>query len=91
VFVNYGTDSDLEQLRELNVLLTGTIAVARAGRIHTANKAANVAEAGAKGLVIFPDPEDVAPRQVCILVWQRAQKYEVSIDNRLKNAHSERK
>ena len=61
MYVNYGRIEDVQRLRELNVDLTGKIAISRYGRIFRGNKVKNCQDAGAIGVIMFSDPADVAP------------------------------
>ena len=60
VYVNYAREADFLKLRELNVQVQGRIVIARDGMIYRGDKVANAQEFGAKGLILYPDPEDVA-------------------------------
>ena len=60
VYVNYGRVEDLKQLKELGVSINGSIALARYGKVFRGNKLANCEAEGAKGLILFSDPAEVA-------------------------------
>ena len=59
VYANYGTKEDFEKLRELGVDCRGKIVIARYGGNFRGFKAKFAEEAGAAGLIIYNDPEDV--------------------------------
>ena len=59
VFANYGTLADFERLAELGVDCAGKIVIARYGRNYRGYKAKFAEEAGAVGLIMYSDPEDV--------------------------------
>ncbi|XP_030854933.1 N-acetylated-alpha-linked acidic dipeptidase 2 isoform X2 [Strongylocentrotus purpuratus] len=61
VYVNYGRIEDFQKLTgELNIDLTGKIAIARYGKIFRGDKAEEAAAFGAVGLILFSDPADYA-------------------------------
>ncbi|KAB7496032.1 hypothetical protein Anas_04285 [Armadillidium nasatum] len=60
VYVNYGRIEDFEKLEELGINVTGHIVIARYGKIFRGNKVNLAEKFGAKGIIIFSDPEDVA-------------------------------
>ncbi|XP_077497684.1 aminopeptidase NAALADL1-like [Amblyomma americanum] len=62
IFVNYGRRKDMEQLEENGVSAKGRICLARLGGAHAVDKARNCHEYGGVGLLVFADPEDVAPQ-----------------------------
>ncbi|XP_049267291.1 N-acetylated-alpha-linked acidic dipeptidase 2-like, partial [Rhipicephalus sanguineus] len=61
VFVNYGRRKDMDQLEENGVEVEGRICLARFGGAHPVDKCRNCHERGGVGLLVFADPEDVAP------------------------------
>ncbi|KAL1466960.1 hypothetical protein MTO96_026340 [Rhipicephalus appendiculatus] len=61
VFVNYGRRKDMNQLEEKGVQVKGRICLARFGGAHPVDKCRNCHERGGVGLLVFADPEDVAP------------------------------
>ncbi|KAL7645737.1 UNVERIFIED_CONTAM: hypothetical protein RMT77_002614 [Armadillidium vulgare] len=60
VYVNYGQIEDFERLAELGINVTGHIVIVRYGEIFRGNKVYHAEKFGAKGIIIFSDPEDVA-------------------------------
>jgi hypothetical protein len=61
VYVNYGRKQDFEQLnKELSVSVVERIVIARYGLISAKEKAKNAALYGARGLILYADPELVA-------------------------------
>lgn len=58
VYVNYGLPEDYEALEALGVDVEGKIALARYGRSFRGVKAQQAELRGAKGLIIYSDPED---------------------------------
>ncbi|ELU12569.1 hypothetical protein CAPTEDRAFT_201615 [Capitella teleta] len=59
VYVNYGRVEDFDQLvYNFSVDLTGTVAIARYGKIFRGDKASNAADYGCSGIIIYTDPED---------------------------------
>ncbi|KAI8504230.1 hypothetical protein Bbelb_182980 [Branchiostoma belcheri] len=61
VYVNYARVEDFERLRdELNVDVTGKVAIARYGKIFRGEKAKYAQQFGVAGLILFTDPEDTA-------------------------------
>lgn len=61
VFVNYGRHQDMEKLKEMDVEVKGHICLARYGGAHPVTKAINCKRRGGVGLLVFADPQDVAP------------------------------
>ncbi|XP_037272792.2 aminopeptidase NAALADL1-like [Rhipicephalus microplus] len=61
VFVNYGRRKDMDQLEDSDVEVKGRICLARFGGPHPVDKCRNCHERGGVGLLVFADPEDVAP------------------------------
>ncbi|KAH6922910.1 hypothetical protein HPB50_020108 [Hyalomma asiaticum] len=61
VFVNYGRRKDMDQVEGSGVEVKGRICLARFGGAHPVDKCRNCHERGGVGLLVFPDPEDVAP------------------------------
>nr|XP_045619566.1 N-acetylated-alpha-linked acidic dipeptidase 2-like [Procambarus clarkii] len=60
VYANYARVEDFDTLEKLNVNVSGCIVIARYGKIFRGNKVLHAQERGAKGLILFSDPEDVA-------------------------------
>ncbi|RXG56243.1 N-acetylated-alpha-linked acidic dipeptidase 2 [Armadillidium vulgare] len=60
VYVNYGRVEDFEKLEELGINVTGHIVIVRYGKIFRGNKVNLAEKFGAKGIIIFSDPQDVA-------------------------------
>jgi N-acetylated-alpha-linked acidic dipeptidase len=58
VYVNYGLPEDYEALAELGVDVEGKIALARYGQSFRGVKAKVAEEQGARGLIIYSDPEE---------------------------------
>ncbi|XP_056297666.1 N-acetylated-alpha-linked acidic dipeptidase 2 isoform X2 [Pseudoliparis swirei] len=59
VYVNYGRTEDFSQLKEeMGVNATGKIVIVRYGKIFRGNKVTNAMSAGAKGVIMFSDPDD---------------------------------
>ena len=61
VYVNYARLEDISRLEELGVNLTGKIAIARYGKVYRGNKVKHCQDAGAIGVILYTDPEQVAP------------------------------
>ncbi|XP_075526648.1 N-acetylated-alpha-linked acidic dipeptidase 2-like [Dermacentor variabilis] len=61
VFVNYGRREDMDQLEGNGVVVKGRICLARFGGSHPVDKGRSCHERGGVGLLVFADPEDVAP------------------------------
>ena len=61
VYVNYARVEDISKLEELGVNLTGKIAIARYGKLFRGNKVKHCQDAGAIGVILYSDPEQVAP------------------------------
>ena len=61
VYVNYARVEDISRLEELGVNLTGKIAIARYGKVYRGDKVKHCQEAGAIGVILYTDPEQVAP------------------------------
>ncbi|XP_070565286.1 glutamate carboxypeptidase 2-like [Ptychodera flava] len=62
VFANYATVEDFNHLeREKGINLTDKIIIAKYGRIFRGDKAFFAMGVGAKGLILYSDPADVAP------------------------------
>ncbi|KAG7165785.1 N-acetylated-alpha-linked acidic dipeptidase 2-like 2 [Homarus americanus] len=64
VYVNFGRVEDFDKLEELGVNVSGCIAIARYGKIFRGNKLLHAQERGAKGMILFSDPGDVAQEGV---------------------------
>ncbi|XP_046567726.1 N-acetylated-alpha-linked acidic dipeptidase 2-like [Haliotis rubra] len=61
VYVNYGRDEDFKYVTEdVNINVTGKIAIARYGKIFRGDKAKAAQKYGAIGLIIYTDPADYA-------------------------------
>jgi hypothetical protein len=60
VYVNYGRETDFARLKEMGVIVQEKIVIARNGEIYRGNKVANAEAAGAKGVILYSDPEDTA-------------------------------
>ncbi len=58
VKVGYGLPADYERLRAAGVDVRGRIAMARYGRSHRAVKIHTAEQNGARGIIIYSDPED---------------------------------
>ncbi|SCW04180.1 LAFE_0H07844g1_1 [Lachancea fermentati] len=58
VYVNYGRKEDFQLLADLNVDLTGKIAIARYGHIFRGLKVKFAQEAGCVGVLLYSDPGD---------------------------------
>jgi len=61
VYVNFGRIEDIQMLEELGVNLTGKIAISRYGKIFRGNRLKNCQNAGAIGVIMYSDPQQVAP------------------------------
>ena len=62
VYANYGTKEDFLYLRRVgNVDLANRIAIVRTGRVNVANKVRNAQREGMGGVIVYSDPEEVAP------------------------------
>ena len=61
VYVNYARVEDISKLEELGVNLTGKIAIARYGKLFRGNKVKHCQDAGAIGVILYSDPEEIAP------------------------------
>ncbi len=59
VYANYGTREDFERLAEMGVEVEGKVVIARYGRNFRGYKAKFAEAAGAAGLIMYSDPEDV--------------------------------
>ncbi|XP_069165777.1 N-acetylated-alpha-linked acidic dipeptidase 2-like isoform X2 [Procambarus clarkii] len=64
VYANYARVEDFDTLEKLNVNVSDCIVIARYGKIFRGNKLLHAQERGAKGLILFSDPEDVAQEGV---------------------------
>lgn len=58
VYVNYGRVEDYKKLREIGVNVSGTVVLARYGKIYRGDIVENAYEAGAIGVVIYTDRKD---------------------------------
>jgi N-acetylated-alpha-linked acidic dipeptidase len=63
VYANYGTKDDFGTLRELGIDCSGKIVLARYGGNFRGYKAKFAEAAGAVGLIIYSDPDDVGYRK----------------------------
>ncbi|NXY66663.1 TFR2 protein, partial [Callaeas wilsoni] len=60
VYGHYGRPQDLAELRARGVSARGHLMLLRLGRGSPAQKVAAAAEAGAVGVLLYPDPQDTA-------------------------------
>ncbi|MCO5551751.1 hypothetical protein L7F22_005255 [Adiantum nelumboides] len=60
VYVNYGRPEDYDTLRGLGINLTGSIVIARYGKIYRGDIVALAARAGAAAALVYSDPADYA-------------------------------
>ncbi|KAK3100468.1 hypothetical protein FSP39_020540 [Pinctada imbricata] len=60
VYANYGSKTDFQKLKSLNVSVEGKIVVAKYGKIHPANKVKHAEDNSALGMMLYPDPLDFA-------------------------------
>ncbi|XP_024544851.1 probable glutamate carboxypeptidase LAMP1 [Selaginella moellendorffii] len=60
VYVNYGREEDFLTLKDEGVNVTGTVVIARIGKIFRGDIAANAAAAGAAAAITYSDPFDYA-------------------------------
>jgi len=60
IYVNYGRIEDIIRLEDLGVSLKGKIAISRYGKIFRGSRLANCEAAGAIGVIMYSDPEEVA-------------------------------
>ncbi|XP_006859702.1 PREDICTED: transferrin receptor protein 2 [Chrysochloris asiatica] len=58
LYAHYGRPEDLQELRARDVELAGRLLLVRVGNISFAQKVANAQDVGARGVLIYPDPED---------------------------------
>ncbi|XP_053330467.1 putative N-acetylated-alpha-linked acidic dipeptidase [Spea bombifrons] len=59
VYVNYGAVEDFHYLtRNLSINLTGTVAIARYGKIFRGDKVKNAQNFGCAGIILYSDPAD---------------------------------
>ncbi len=58
VYVNYGTHEDFERLESMGMSVEGRIAVVRYGKVFRGLKVKEAQLRGAKGVIIYSDPED---------------------------------
>ncbi|KAJ9588071.1 hypothetical protein L9F63_018566, partial [Diploptera punctata] len=61
VFVNYARKEDFDTLKRMGVNVTGHICIAKYGKIFRGNQLLNAYEEGAKGIIFYSDPQEVAP------------------------------
>ncbi|XP_029139403.1 transferrin receptor protein 2 [Protobothrops mucrosquamatus] len=59
VFANYGRKEDFVLLEQLGLSPRGHLVIARVGKISYAEKVANAEANQAKGILIYPDPQDI--------------------------------
>lgn len=57
-YVNYGRVEDFDTLREMGVNVSGTVVLARYGKIYRGDIVWNAYEAGAVGAVVYTDAKD---------------------------------
>ncbi|XP_068107993.1 putative N-acetylated-alpha-linked acidic dipeptidase [Hyperolius riggenbachi] len=70
VYVNYATVEDFYYLtRNLSLNLTGTVAIARYGKIYRGDKVSIAAEFGCAGMILYSDPADYVFGQVYPHDW----------------------
>ncbi|XP_064110762.1 N-acetylated-alpha-linked acidic dipeptidase 2-like [Macrobrachium nipponense] len=60
IYVNYGRVEDFDKLKELGIDVAGHIVIARYGKIFRGNKVIHAEQRGAKGVILYSDPRDVA-------------------------------
>ncbi|XP_068220182.1 N-acetylated-alpha-linked acidic dipeptidase 2-like [Palaemon carinicauda] len=60
VYVNYGRVEDFDKLKELGIDVAGHIVMARYGKIFRGNKLLHAEQRGAKAIILYSDPRDVA-------------------------------
>ncbi|KAL9661380.1 hypothetical protein QQ045_026204 [Rhodiola kirilowii] len=58
VYVNYGRVEDYETLKGMGVNISGTVALAKYGKIYRGDIVNNAYDAGAQGVVIYTDTND---------------------------------
>ncbi|XP_037783458.1 transferrin receptor protein 2-like [Penaeus monodon] len=58
VYGHYGRREDLVKLQALKIPLEGAILLLRHGKIHDGSKVHNAEQAGAAGVLLYPDPQD---------------------------------
>lgn len=58
VYGHYGRREDLQTLQSLKVNIKGTILLLRHGKLHAGSKVHNAQQAGAAGVLFYPDPVD---------------------------------
>ncbi|XP_065067793.1 putative N-acetylated-alpha-linked acidic dipeptidase [Rhopilema esculentum] len=58
VYVNYGTDKDFEEIKRMNISLKGKIVICRYGKNFRGDKVNFAEKAGAKGVILFSDPQE---------------------------------
>ncbi|HEX9427440.1 MAG TPA: M28 family metallopeptidase, partial [Candidatus Polarisedimenticolia bacterium] len=58
VYVNYGTREDFERLESMGLSVDGRIALVRYGKVFRGLKVKEAQARGAKGVLIYSDPED---------------------------------
>ncbi|KAE8682860.1 Peptidase M28 family protein isoform 2 [Hibiscus syriacus] len=58
VYVNYGRVQDYETLKEMGVNVTGTVVLARYGKIYRGDIVMNAFDAGAIGALVYTDRKD---------------------------------
>ncbi|XP_075705367.1 transferrin receptor protein 2 [Rhinoderma darwinii] len=58
MYVNYGRPEDYKELQSWNIKVGGSLVIVRTGLISFAEKVHNAEEAGAVGVLIFPDSEE---------------------------------
>ncbi|XP_052102906.1 N-acetylated-alpha-linked acidic dipeptidase 2-like isoform X3 [Mytilus californianus] len=63
IYANYGCKKDFSRLKKLNVTVKKNVILVKYGKIHPANKVLHAQNAGAAGVILYPDPADYANGQ----------------------------
>ncbi|XP_026421033.1 probable glutamate carboxypeptidase LAMP1 isoform X1 [Papaver somniferum] len=58
VYANYGSVEDFEKLRQMGVNVSGTVVLARYGKIYRGDIVSNAYDAGALGVLVYTDRKD---------------------------------
>lgn len=58
VYANYGRSEDFKALKRMGINVTGSIVIARHGKIFRGTVVKNSARAGASAVVLYPDPSN---------------------------------
>ncbi|XP_071549932.1 N-acetylated-alpha-linked acidic dipeptidase 2-like isoform X2 [Panulirus ornatus] len=61
VYANYGSYQDFQYLDKKNISVKGSIVIFRYGKLFQGNKVRFAEERGAKGVILYTDPAEVAP------------------------------